>query len=48
MTDRVVRFSSRPFGFLPASLIQVQVVFQHPVIQCPPKKPDFFENYAVF
>ena len=25
-----VRFFSRPFGFLPVSLIQVQVVFRHP------------------
>ena len=27
-----VRFSSRPFGSFPVSSIQVQVVFQHPVI----------------
>jgi hypothetical protein len=32
MTARLVRFSSHPFGFLPVSLIQAQVVFQHPVI----------------
>jgi hypothetical protein len=28
MTARLVRFSSRPFGFLPVSSIQVQVVFR--------------------
>jgi hypothetical protein len=32
MTARLVRFSSHPFGFLPVSSIQAQVVFQHPVI----------------